>query len=42
MLLSLEFVEDFLFANTETTVGLGLSLNVLKLDGDVEAALVEV
>ena len=42
MLHGWELVEHFLFADTEATVRIGLSLDVLKLDGDVQAARVEV
>lgn len=42
MVHSLELVVDLLLADTETAMRLSLSLDVLKLDGDVEAPLVEV
>ena len=42
MLHGRELVEDLLLANTETTVGLGFPLDVLKLDGNVKAACMEV
>ena len=42
MLHGRELVKDFLFADTETAMSLGLTFDVLKLDGDVEAALMEV
>ena len=42
MLHCFELVEDLLFTDTESTMGLCLALNILKFDRDVEAALVEV
>ena len=42
MLHGLELIADLLLADTETTMGLSLTLDVLKLNGDVEAALMEV
>ena len=42
MLHGRELVEDLLFADTETTMGVGFSLDILKLDGDVKAARMEV
>ena len=37
-----ELVEDLLLTVTETSVSLSFSLNVLKLDGDIQASIVEV
>ena len=42
MLHGRELVENFLFTNTEATMSLSFSLNIFKLDGVIEAALVEV
>ena len=39
---SREFVEDLLFADTKATISLSFSLNILKLDRGIEAALVKV
>jgi len=37
-----ELVEDLFFADTKATMGFRLTFSVVELDGDVEAALVEV
>ena len=42
MLHSWELVRDFLFADTKTAMSLSLSFDVLKLNGDIQAALMEI
>ena len=37
-----ELVEDFFFTDTQTSVSLSLSFSVLKLNGNVQASLMEV